>query len=121
VTGLDHDRTDEDRLELEDEAQIWLLFRRLGNLDRDGQLDSGDQVMSGIVPVAVVAQQDLLATLRDHAKGRFGHAIHRFCGRGSAIEVQPFQRLNRPIFADGPRDTLGQLLSVGLCPVRLAL
>ena len=30
------------------------------------------------------------------------------------MEVQPFQRFKLPIFTDGLRDTLNQLLSVGL-------
>jgi hypothetical protein len=80
VTGLDHDRADEGGVEFEAEAQIWSLLRRLDDLARDGQLGSGDEVMCGIVPVAVVAQQDLLAALGDHAKGRFGHAMYRLRG-----------------------------------------
>jgi hypothetical protein len=35
--------------------------------------------------------------------------------------MQAFQRLNRPIFADSPCDTLDQLAPVGLRPVRLTL
>ena len=35
--------------------------------------------------------------------------------------MQALQRLNRPIFADGPCDTLDQLVSVGLRPVCLTL
>jgi hypothetical protein len=82
VTGLDHDRAHDGGVELEDEAQIWSLLRRLGDLGRDGQLGGGDEVMSGIVPVAGVAQPDLLAALGDHAKGGFGHAMLRLRGRG---------------------------------------
>jgi hypothetical protein len=58
---------DESGVELDEEAQIWPLLRRLGDLARDGQLGSGNEVMRGIVPVAAVGQQDLLAALRDNA------------------------------------------------------
>jgi len=61
LAGLDDDRADEGGIEPEDEAQICSLLRRLGDPARDGQRGGGDEVMRGIVPVAVVAQQDLLA------------------------------------------------------------
>jgi hypothetical protein len=106
VTGLDHDRADEGGVESEDEAQIWSLLRRLGDLVCDGQSGGGDEVMSGIVPVAGVAQPDLLAALRDHTKGGEGHAVPQLRGRGCAAKPKPFQRLDSPLFADSPRDTL---------------
>jgi aryl-alcohol dehydrogenase-like predicted oxidoreductase len=37
------------------------------------------------------------------------------------VEAQAFQRLNAPIFADGPRDTFDQLISIGLDPLCIAL
>jgi hypothetical protein len=37
------------------------------------------------------------------------------------VKVQAFQRFNPPIFTDGLRDTLNQLLSVGLRTLRLVL
>ena len=116
VAGLDHDRADEGGVELEDEAQIRALLRRLGDPARDGQRGGGDEVVRGVVPVAVVAQQDLLAALRDHAEGRVGHAMPQLRGRGRAVELQPFQRLDGPIVADGPRDALDQLVTAGLRP-----
>ena len=114
MTGLDHDRADEGRVELQAEAQVRPLLRRLGDLAHDGQLDGGDEVMGRVVPVAVVAQQDLLAALRDHAEGGLGDAVHRLRGRGRAIEAQPFERLYGPVFADRPRDALDQLFAVVL-------
>jgi hypothetical protein len=35
-------------------------------------------------------------------------------GPGCAAELKSFQRLDSPVFADGPRDTLDQLVTVGL-------
>jgi hypothetical protein len=67
VAGLDHDRADEGRIELEEEAQVWSLLRSVRDLARDGQLGGGDEVMRGIVAVAILAQLDLLAALRDNA------------------------------------------------------
>jgi hypothetical protein len=76
--------------------------------------------MGGIVPVAVVAKDDLLGALRDHAEGGRGDTVHRLRGRGCASEVQAFQRLDGPVFADGPRNALGQLVAAGLSPGLLA-
>src|SRR5436853_6496824 len=108
VTGLDQDRADEGGVELEDEAQIWALWRCLGDPARDRQRDCGDEVMRGIVSVAVVTQQDLFAALCDHAEGRVEHAMPQLRGRGCAAEPKPCQRLNSPIVADRPRETLDQ-------------
>ena len=47
--------------------------------------------------------------------------MNRLLGRGGAVEVQAFQRLNRPILADGSRYPFNQLIPVGLCPLRLIL
>src|SRR5215208_1875425 len=100
VTGLDHDRADEGGIEPEDEAQIWSLLLSRGDPPRDGQRRRGDEVMRGIVPVYVVAQQDFLAALREHAQGGVGPAMPQLGGRGCAAEPKPFQRLYSPIFAD---------------------
>jgi hypothetical protein len=42
-------------------------------------------------------------------------------GRGCAAELKPSQRHDSPVFADGPRHPLDQLVTAGLHPVRLAL
>lgn len=57
-----------------------------------------------VVPVALLAEKDLLAALCDQAKRWFGHAMHRLGWCGDAVEIQPFQRLSPPIAWDGARD-----------------
>ena len=91
-------------------------------MTHDGQLGGDEQVVIGVVQVAVVAQKDLLAALGNHAKDRIVHAVDRLRGRGGAVETQAPQRLHFPVFADGARDTLDQLVAVGLSSaVALAL
>jgi hypothetical protein len=77
--------------------------------------------MRWIVLVAVVAEAELLAALRDQAEGREGHAMRQPCGRGCTMELKPWERLDRPISTDSPRDTLDQLVTAGLRPVQRAL
>ena len=77
--------------------------------------------MRGVVQVALVTEKDLLAALGNHAKGWVGQSVDRLRGRGGAVKVQPFQRLNLPIFPKGSCDTLDQLVSGGLRPVCLTL
>jgi len=72
--------------------------------------------MSGVVPITVVAQKDLLAALRNHAKGQVGHAVNHLCGQSGAEEVQAFQRLNPSILVDGSCNTLDQLVLGWLAP-----
>jgi hypothetical protein len=41
-------------------------------------------------------------------------------GEDARRKPKPFQRLDGPVLADGSRDTLDQLVTAGLRPVRLA-
>ena len=75
--------------------------------------------MRGIVSVALVAQQDLLAALRDQTEGRKRHTMHQPRGRGCAVERHPWERLDRAIWADDPRETRDKLLMTGLRPRRI--
>ena len=86
MSGLDHHRADQARVELEDDVQIRALRRRLRDPTRNGYFGRGDEVVCGLVPVTAVPQQYLLAALGDDAKSRKEHAMLQPCGRGCAIE-----------------------------------
>ena len=74
-----------------------------------------------MIPIAVFAQQNLLAALRDHAKGGKEHAMVQLCGCGRAAEQKSFQRLSRPILRESPHHVLDQLLALRLRLLPLAL
>ena len=120
VPGLHQDRTDEGGGEFQAQSEVWLLRRGFENLANSGQLNRGEQIMGGIVAVATVAQQDLLAALGNHADRWLEHAVKRLQRHGTAGQVQPRERLDGPIFAHGPRDPLHQFLAVGSQPLGLA-
>ena len=119
LAGLDHDRADEGGVEPEDDAKVRPLFGRFGDPSRGGKRGGGDEVVVGVVAVAIVAQKDLLGALRDHAKGGRGDAVVLRGGRGTAEQPEPPRRLDGPVLSDGPRDALGQLLAEGLRPAPL--
>jgi hypothetical protein len=77
--------------------------------------------MRWIIAVALVAQQDLLADLRDQTEAREGHTMHQPRGRRCAVERQPWERLNRSILADDVREALDELRTAGVHPLHLAL
>jgi hypothetical protein len=112
--GLDHDRADEGGVEREDNAQIWLLWRCLGDPARDGQLSRRNEVMRGIVAVEAVAQHELLAALGDHAQGWVGHAMAQVTGYAGAAHAEARQRLGDPVFGNGSRETLDQFGTASL-------
>src|SRR5262245_9794603 len=114
VAGLDQDRADQGGVKLEDNAQIGPLGRRFDDPACDRQRGRGDEVLCGVVAVEAIAEQELLAALRDHAEGREGHAMPQPGGRGRAAEPQPWEWLSRPIVAEGPRQSLNQLFTAGL-------
>ena len=120
VTGLNHDRADQGGGEFQAETEVGPLPGCFQDLTDAGQLDGGDQVMGGVVPVAAVAQQNLLAPLRNHAKGWLDHAVNRLQRQGGAGQVKPFQRLGVSIFGNSAHDPLNQFLAIGLHPLCLA-
>jgi hypothetical protein len=121
LASLDQDRADQALVEPEDKAEIGALRRSLGDPSRDGQCDAGDKVMRWIVLVAVVAEAEFLAALSDQAEGREGYAMRQPGGRGCTMEMKPWERLDRPISTDSPREMLDQLITAGLRPVQRAL
>ena len=121
VAGLDHDRADKGGVEPEDDAQIRPLLRGLGDTGRRGQRCCGDEVVLGVVSVAIVAKQDLFGALRDHAKGRRGDAVVLRGGRGLAEQTEPPRHFEGPVLTDRPSDALGQLVAAGLRSLRLSL
>ena len=112
--GFEHHGGDERRVEVQAQAQVRPLRRRLHKLAHGGQFDRGEQVVVGVIAIALVAKMDLLGSLRDDAEGGIGHAVDRTGCAGRPVEVQALQRLDGPIFGNGPRDALGQLLPVDL-------
>jgi hypothetical protein len=106
VTGLDHDRGDEAGVEFENEAEVGLLRRGLGDPGRDRQGGGGDQILRWIVAMVVFAQQDLLGPLRDHAERQVAHAVAQLRRRGGAAQHEPRQRRGSPIGRDSPRQPL---------------
>ena len=102
VAHLDQDRAHHDGVEREDKPEIGALRRRLDDLGRVRQRDGGDEVVRVVIAVAVVAEQDLLAALRNQTKGRERHAMRQPRGRCGAVERQPGHQLDRPIVAHEP-------------------
>src|SRR3954453_23007432 len=73
--------------------------------------------MSGIVPIAAVAQPHLLSALCDHAKGGVRGTVAQLRWRRFAAESHPIQRFGRTGLGNGQRDSLDQLISAGLHPI----
>lgn len=76
--------------------------------------------MERVVPVVVLAQQELLAPLGHHAQGRLSHAIHPLQRHGVAIQMQPWERLDGPIDTDDSPDPLYQFRAMGVYLLGLA-
>ena len=77
--------------------------------------------MIGIVPIVLLAQIELFAALSNNSQSRVGYPMPHLRGRGMAVEANAWQRLHISLFADGPIDTLHQLVSVGLRPLLITL
>ncbi len=75
--------------------------------------------MHGVIPIAVGAEEDILASLRNHAKGWLGDAVNGTMRRRESVQVQPFEWLDGAIFAKNPCHSLHQLLAIRLYPLRL--
>src|SRR5439155_22196473 len=73
-----------------------------------------EKIVEGVIPVAAVAQQELLAPLGNHTQGWLDHAVNLLQREGVAVQVQPLERLGGPILAHGLRNPLHQFLAVGL-------
>ena len=74
--------------------------------------------MCRVIPVAVIAQQDLLAALPDIAKGWVGHAKADLCRRGAMVE--PFPRVTSGRFLERPNaKSLGRSMIMGLLRIRV--
>jgi hypothetical protein len=121
MTGLERDRANEGRVELQAKAEVRPLLRRLEDVTHEGQFGCDEKVVIRIVLEALVTEKYLLAALSNHAKDRVVHAVKRLPGRGGAVEIKSFERLNRPILADGSCDPLDQLFPAGLRPACLTL
>ncbi len=116
VACFDQHRADEGRIEREDDTQIGTRRRRLGDPGCNRQLNRGDEVVGRIVPVPLLAQEDLFASLGDHAEGRIRRAMAQRRGRRGADELEPRQRLRPPLIGNGTRDPRDQFV-----PARLRL
>src|SRR5688572_28056236 len=114
MTGLYHDRADKDGIQLYAQAQVGPLFRCIDDLADNGQRDCTDTIMIGIVPIALFTQIKFLAALSDDTKGGFEHRGQRHSRRGNAVEANARKRVNRAIFANCPRHTFEELVSMGL-------
>lgn len=68
----------------------------------------------------VLAQEDLLTPLSNHAQGGLEHTVKRLQRHRGAGQVKPRERLGGPIFVDGARDPLNQFLTMGMYPLCLA-
>ncbi len=77
VTGLHHDRADEGGGEFQAQTEVGPFLRCFQDLADAGQLDSSEQVMRGVVPVAAVTEKDLFAALGNHAHGWLEYAVKR--------------------------------------------
>ena len=93
---------------------------RMMSAGHGGQIDRHEQIVERVVPVAALAQEELLAPLGNHAHGWLDHAINLLPREGVAVQVQPWERLSGPICVNGPRNPLHQFLAVGVHPLCLA-
>ena len=117
MTGLNHDRADEGGGKFQAETEVWPLLRGFQDLTDAWATRRWQADNVRVVPVAALAQQDLLASLSNHAQGWLEHAVKRLQRQGDAVQVKPWERLDGPIFGDGPRDPLNQFLAIGLHPL----
>src|SRR6266568_2240636 len=120
VTDLNEDLTDEGGSEVQAQTEEWPLLRGFQDLANVGQIDRHEQIVEGVIPVAALAQQELLAALGNHAQGWLDHAVNLLQREGVAVQVQPWERLDGPILAYGPHNPLHQFLAIGLHPLGLA-
>nr|WP_318781198.1 hypothetical protein [Amazonocrinis nigriterrae] len=56
--------------------------------------------MHRVVLIAIATQKHFFAALGNYTKGRNRDSMTGFHRRGGTVEVQSFQRLNRPIMTD---------------------
>ena len=84
MTGLHHDCADEGGGEFQAETEVGSLLRGFEDLADAGQLDGREQIVCGVIAVAALAQQDLLASLGNHAQRRLEHTMNWLQRRGGA-------------------------------------
>ena len=70
--------------------------------------------MRRVVPVALVAQKDLFAALRDHAEAGVVHSVNDLPRGRGAVKFETLYRLDGSVFPKGVCETLHQLRPVGL-------
>ncbi len=106
---LAHHRAHQRRIQVQRQAEIGLLRRGFEHPRRQRQLRRHQQIAHRIVLVALIAEEDLFAALRDDAEHRAGDAVRRLRRGERAVEVQALERLRSPALGCGARDALHQL------------
>src|SRR3989442_2543017 len=119
MTGLHEDLTDEGRSKIQARTEEWTLLRCFQNLTDVGQIDCHEQIVEGVIPVAALAQQELLATLGNHAHRWLDQAVHLLQREGVAVQVQAPARPGGPPPAPGPPPPPPHFLPAGLALARL--
>src|SRR3989442_11842593 len=114
MTGLHEDLTDEGRSKIQARTEEWTLLRCFQNLTDVGQIDCHEQIVEGVIPVAALAQQELLAPLGNHAHRWLDQAVHLLQREGVAVQRQPSARAGGPTPAPGTAKALPPMLAAGL-------
>src|SRR5215211_3623104 len=120
MTSLYHDRADKDGIQLYAQSQVGSLFRCIDDLADNGQFDGTDTIMIGIVSIALFPQVKFLTALSDYTKGGFEQRGKRRSRRGNTVEANARKRISRAIFANCPRHTLEELVSLDLYQLGIA-
>src|SRR5579883_3422325 len=72
--------------------------------------------MRGIVAIAMLSEQNLLAALSNHAQGWFNHTVQGLERRRGARQIQSRKRLGCSIFVHSLRNAFKKFFTVRLYP-----